>query len=280
MDNRLLNYFDDDIYFHLAYDNNPQQKDYILHTNSTQFTIFYLIQGQGSYMVEGYEYTYQPDSIIIMRPNEVRKHTVNSSYAFKRVLFYFSEKILDYIDPDKRLLAPFLDRPLGVNNQYLNHEFKYDINKFIHHICEKRTEDAYFRTTILAALNPILIDLYEAFQIKKNSPQTRIPLPAQIIKYVNDNIFNDLSMSDITARFYISNTQLWRIFKNSTGYSPNNYIQLKRVNEARRLIKSGVPVNKAAVTCGYHDYSTFFRAYKKHFHLPPTGNDDTKEFNL
>lgn len=173
----LSRYGDNDVYFHHAYDDNPQQKDYQLHTNSTQYTIFYLLQGKGSYMIEGYEYTYRPNSLIIMRPNEVRKHMVNSEYTFDRGLFYFSEKILDYIDPERRLLEPFLNRPLGVNNQYFNYEFSYDVIKHITELCRSRADGYRMRIEVLSVLYPILTDLHRAFLRKKASaiPKSRFP---------------------------------------------------------------------------------------------------------
>ena len=268
---RLLNYSDENMYFHHAYDDNPRQKDYHLHTHSTNYTIFYLIQGQGSYMVEGYEYAYRPDSLIIMRPNEVRKHLVDSRYAFERALFYFSDAVLASIDPGRLLAAPFLDRPLGVGNQYFSHELQYHLPQLIRSLCQSRPEEPYFRTKMLATLGVVLMAIYEAFQRRKDAPPQPVPLPARIVGYVNDNIYENLTMDQIAARFYISSAQLWRIFKEATGYAPGDYIRLKRVSEARRLIEAGVPVHKAAAQCGYSDYSAFFRAYKREFHQSPTG---------
>ncbi len=267
----LLSQYDfGDVYFHHAYDDKPKQDDFPLHTNPTLYTVFYLLHGKGNYNIEGYEYTYKPNSIIIMRPNELRKHTMNCDYAFDRGLFYFSESILDYIDPEHKLLAPFNDRPLGVNNQYFTYEFSFDVIKHIVELCNLNTDRYLTRVKILSVLYPLLDDIFAAFKRKRREPSDEKPLSARVIEYVNNNIFEDLPIENITSKFYISSTQLWRIFKSATGYSPNNYIQLKRVSEAKKLIDSGVSANRAAVKCGYNDYSTFYRAYKKHFLKAPS----------
>ena len=63
---------------------------------------------------------------------------------------------------------------------------------------------------------------------------------------------------------------MMRKFKNETGYTIHNYITSKRLLMARSLISQGMPVMKAAQASGFHDYTTFVRAYKNSSvkHLP------------
>ena len=68
---------------------------------------------------------------------------------------------------------------------------------------------------------------------------------------------------------FISKAQLWRSFKETTGYSPWNYITLKRLIKAKQLIESGEAPTKIFSECGFSDYTTFYRAYKKHFGHSP-----------
>ena len=56
---------------------------------------------------------------------------------------------------------------------------------------------------------------------------------------------------------------MMRKFKEETGYSMHQYILEKRILAARNLILTGSPATVASVECGFKDYSTFSRAYKK-----------------
>ena len=56
---------------------------------------------------------------------------------------------------------------------------------------------------------------------------------------------------------------MMRKFKEETGYSMHQYILEKRILKARNLILTGVPATTASLECGFKDYSTFGRAYKK-----------------
>ena len=56
---------------------------------------------------------------------------------------------------------------------------------------------------------------------------------------------------------------MMRKFKDETGYSMHQYVLEKRVLAARSLILAGEGAAIASMECGFRDYSTFSRAYKK-----------------
>ena len=60
-----------------------------------------------------------------------------------------------------------------------------------------------------------------------------------------------------------------RKFKDNTGMTLHNYILQKRLLYARDLIQKGTPIIKASMDCGFNDYSSFLRAFKKHFNCSP-----------
>ena len=58
-------------------------------------------------------------------------------------------------------------------------------------------------------------------------------------------------------------------FKEVTGYTLHQYISQKRLVWAGELIRSGMPVMKAAEQAGFPEYSTFLRAFQNTFHTSP-----------
>ena len=56
-----------------------------------------------------------------------------------------------------------------------------------------------------------------------------------------------------------------RKFKEDTKMTLHNYILQKRLLYARDLIQNETPITKASIECGFNDYSSFLRAFKKHF---------------
>jgi two-component system, response regulator YesN len=53
------------------------------------------------------------------------------------------------------------------------------------------------------------------------------------------------------------------MFKQETGITVMDYIASKRIAEARKLLKSGLPIKHAAEAVGYADPAYFHRIFKK-----------------
>ena len=92
----------------------------------------------------------------------------------------------------------------------------------------------------------------------------------QLLKYINRNLSEDLSIDSLAGKFFFSKYHMMRKFKEETGYTIHNYIVSKRLLHARSLISQGTPIMKAAQMSGFRDYTTFVRAYKKQFGTVPT----------
>ena len=62
---------------------------------------------------------------------------------------------------------------------------------------------------------------------------------------------------------------MMRRFKAETGYTIHGYLNEKRLLLAREKIGAGEPLIRVSEDCGFQDYSTFSRAYKKRFGASP-----------
>ncbi len=69
--------------------------------------------------------------------------------------------------------------------------------------------------------------------------------------------------------FFISRTTLYALFRETTGSCIHEYITLKRLMMARELLAAGEQPTGVYLKCGFKDYSTFYRAYKKRFSESP-----------
>ena len=92
---------------------------------------------------------------------------------------------------------------------------------------------------------------------------------AAILEYLSANPAQETTIDDLAARFYISKYHMMRRFREETGYTIHNYLVTKRLMLAREKIAGGMPVSEACYQCGFREYSTFARAYRKLFSEPP-----------
>ncbi|GGJ57439.1 AraC family transcriptional regulator [Deinococcus roseus] len=82
--------------------------------------------------------------------------------------------------------------------------------------------------------------------------------------------FNEaLSMEDLARKVHMSQTTFHQHFKEVTGLSPLQYQKVLRLQEARRLMLSGMDATTASREVGYGSVSQFSREYSRQFGRTP-----------
>ena len=90
-----------------------------------------------------------------------------------------------------------------------------------------------------------------------------------VLDYISEHLTEDISPDSIADTFYLNKYYLMHLFKEETGYTLGSYITNKRLLLARDLLKSGLPATQVCYDCGFKNYSTFSRAYRKCFQATP-----------
>lgn len=263
-----------ELFFHHAIDEKPDQAKFQMHIH-IHYEIYYFVSGDVHYLVENSEYPLKPGSILLMRPMEYHMAKIISDGRYDRYDVIFSEGMLDFIDPGRRLLAPFLSRPLGKDNIYTPGDFSGTdpLELFKAMEVDDRSPEIK-RMAVLANLYPLLWELRKAFAGKGESGrQDAGSLTDKILRYMNRHLFDDISIESISEHFYVSPSYLHRLIKDAVGTSAWKYITLKRLSAARGEIQSGVAATEACRKCGFKDYSAFYRAYKKRYGISPAKDE-------
>lgn len=262
----LFSYKSNYIEINYKRDNIPIPSKFKMHTHE-DYELYYFAGGCGIYRVEGTPYPLKKGDILIMRPAEAHYIDITADIPYTRLYINFKPALLDVIDPEKKLLNPFEKREIGTFNRYgsdnfANDDYRIFINKII-----ASSANPYLQT--ITNFLPLLYEIFNAFERIKES-ETNHALDYRIISYINRHISDDISISKLCNTFFISESQLCRIFKKATASTVGEYITVKRLVNARQLILSGTPPTKAYLKCGFKDYSVFYRAYKKKYGIPPS----------
>ena len=86
---------------------------------------------------------------------------------------------------------------------------------------------------------------------------------SDIINYIPEHLQDDLSLNGLSAKFFISKPHLCRVFKETTGFSPGEYIIKSRVMHARTLLQQGKSVMEACEGAGFRSYAHFIRTFRQ-----------------
>lgn len=92
----------------------------------------------------------------------------------------------------------------------------------------------------------------------------------KMIQYIDDHYRNDLYLEQVAGEMNLSAKYISKLFKESTGTNLTEYIQIKRIAEAKKLLATTALKNdEIAEQVGIVSRSTFFRLFKKYEGITP-----------
>lgn len=96
-------------------------------------------------------------------------------------------------------------------------------------------------------------------------------------KLIYDNLtMENLSVSFLADRMYMSQSKLFRRIKGATGAGGNEYIRNFRLEKAAEYLKDGANGNKevsignVAFSCGFSSLSSFAKAFRNKYGMTAT----------
>ena len=92
-----------------------------------------------------------------------------------------------------------------------------------------------------------------------------------VLRYIGEHFTEDITLGSISAEFGYSPQYFSRIFHRYMKVNLTEYINIARVNYARKLLDSDKNVSDVAFESGFNSMPSFYRAYKKVFGILPRG---------
>lgn len=258
----LYEYTNDEIYIRHAIDNHPDDSQFNMHMHE-QCEIYFFESGHVEYIVEGSKYLLDKNSLMIMRPAEAHRARIVGPIKYERFAINFPINYFSKVDPKNHLTRAFVQRPLGNGNLFSEKEIDM---KFVKELFEKMcgNDNAYDKQLTINTHLPMLLHMIDnAFSLRTHNAPTTLSMKEKIVAYVNSHLCEELSIPTLASCFYISPSQFRRIFKVATGAAPLEYITRKRLILAKEKLQSGISAQKTCEQCGFNDYSSFYRAYKR-----------------
>ena len=237
--------------------------------------ILLLMKGNVSYCVEGRTYDLQADDIVFVPAGEVHRPVLHDTAIYERIIIYISKDYLNTYRTDNYDLAQCLIEA----HQKQSHVLRVPafgttkLGQIVRELEQSLDSNEYANKLyhnllfleFMIQLNRVAI--HDGIEYLSNSSSNKKMI--DVIDYLNEHLTDDLSIDFLAETFYLSRYHLMHAFKEETGYTIGNYLSTKRLLLARDRIRQGEPITNVCYECGFRNYSTFSRAYKKNFGCSP-----------
>ncbi len=101
---------------------------------------------------------------------------------------------------------------------------------------------------------------------------------ADAAAYIEHHYTETITLSQLSETSGYSERQLLRLFRDTFGQTPQNYIAGLRMKKAQKLLRSGgMPIGEVAWRCGYDDQNYFSRCFRQFSGMTPTAYRKTWE---
>lgn len=239
------------------------------------YEFYFFAGGNVTIYIDGKGYPLKSGDMVLIPPGISHyAHILDFDVPYQRFVFWISK---DYC---RQLMSQSADygyllQHVTVNKHYIYHYDMLDFHALqskLLRLLEEIHDDRFGKSAMLPlCVNDLVLYLnrtvYEAEH--PATPKETQSLYRNLISYIEEHLEEDLSLDSLAGTFYVSKYHIAHLFKENLGLSLHQYILKKRLSLCRDAILGGSDINDAAMLCGFGDYSSFYRAFKKEYGVSP-----------
>lgn len=160
------------------------------------------------------------------------------------------------------------------NGQFLFHPT--DISSFLLALKNLFSEQLEKQTFYEQKCHKYLTDIVTACYLESASAQNEktdsISEKLLAIRtYLDEHFAEDIDLAFLSSHFFVSKFHLSREFKKVTGLTVGNYLNSRRINRAKELLRfTKEPIGTIAVSCGIPDVNYFTKVFVKYESMTPS----------
>ena len=260
--------------FEIYYYSDTEPSHVVSHTHD-YYEFYFFLEGDTILHVGQNKYRINPGDFLLIPPHTAHYPEFTDSHIpYRRIVLWISQDYcnrLSAASPDYNYIMQFV----MASHNYL---FSNDIITFnsiqsliFQLIDEIKNERFGKEAQISLQINQLILFLNRTIYNRNNSgsQNNEKELYLTICDYIDLHLDSDLSMDTLEKEFFISKFHISHAFKEHIGISLHQYITKKRLLACKDAIVSGQPIVSVYELFGFHDYSNFYRAFKKEFGMSP-----------
>lgn len=244
----------------------------------TQYEIFYIIEGERVFFFNNREYLARAGDLILVNSNLIHmtKSVSGSNEGHNRIILYVTREKMESYDrlfPSLHLVR-FFDTYYGV--YHLTREQQalvLDLFRDIRHALTVRESNYKLGIDfdILSWLFKLMSFVREQHQeAPRESDHPKYRAAYSIADYLSENCERQVTLEELAERFFLSKSYICRIFKEVTGYTISEYLNIHRIRRAKRYLEeTDMSISEISHALGYESLTYFERMFKHYMTISP-----------
>ena len=242
------------------------------------YEVYCFLSGEVEFWVEGRLYHMRPGDLLLINPMELHRPILGpESRLYERIVLWIDPEYLESLSTDEVRLSRCFNNQLPTHTNLL-HPTSVQRSDMLTQLGDLVREsysreygsgicaDGIFRR-FMVELNRLAMQASSTHPHEEREDSS--PLVSQVLTYIGEHYREELSLEMLAQRFYVSKYHLSHEFSRTVGVSVYRYILLKRLLIAKQQLLAGMAPGEVCVSCGFGDYTNFYRAFKAEYGISP-----------
>lgn len=243
-----------------------------------EYEIYYLKEGERYYFINNRTYHVKSGGLVFIESSQIHQTSQAGQESHERLLLLLDEEtVAPFFSVTGEFSLPAFFKEHGGVIQLEKDQSEQAEALFERIGTELRFKQTGYRQMALCAL-------YELFAFTHRLmsgpflPAAAAPLSTapkhrkvdEVASYITVHYKEPVSLEELAERFFVNKCYLSRIFKEATGLTVVEYINLCRIRESQNLLKfTSMSITDIAGALGYDTITYFERVFKKHTGTSP-----------
>ncbi|WP_179860895.1 helix-turn-helix transcriptional regulator [Bhargavaea cecembensis] len=141
-----------------------------------------------------------------------------------------------------------------------------------------RIVERKFGTSEISELSNDMVEFFIHVLQGRKKPELAHPVVNEVIEYIDAAIESNLTVASLAGHFNISTSHLSRIFREHTGLTLIDYINMRKIEESQYFLRNtDLKISAVAEQFSFCNQSYFTRTFKKYTELTPKQFREQKE---
>lgn len=234
------------------------------------FELTYVDRGTLMTVVEGKSYELKEKELMIYGPGQYHTQDIPEGCSCSYVTIIFDMETIVY-DAESTHYELLLNKVFGYDKKI------YTLIKTF--VTESTSQIPYMNSLMLCLLQETVIRLLQSEFIgqKNDRPVTgarqhyQDELLEKILAYIDETIYEPLSIAELCQKFSMSRSSLQILFKENMDISPKKYINEMKLEKSRQMIcENKYTISEIALMLGFNSIHYFSRAFTQKYNMAPS----------
>lgn len=243
-----------------------------------EYEIFFLIDGERQFFFGNRSYLIKSGSLILVDTNSIHMTLANNERetGHDRIILYVGkDKMKEFDNKFPSIsLVKFFKQNYGVF--YLNEEHQSKFMAMYENIQKEFCiRDRNYKSMIDMEIMHYFIqfirdNVQHASDDETLINNTKYKTVYTVAEYISENYKEALTLESLADKFFLSKYYFCRSFKEITGYGVNEYINIHRIKEAKRLLEeTDMSISEISFYLGYKSLTYFEKVFKVYMTISP-----------